>query len=82
MISSLRTGGVGLNLTMANKCILVDPWWNEAIQDQVREPGLRYQKGGKAISKLTMDLLGVLSTVPHRTTAPCGIRPACGQRIH
>lgn len=37
MISSLKTGGVGLNLTMANKCILVDPWWNEAIQDQVRE---------------------------------------------
>ncbi|KAJ5355841.1 hypothetical protein N7517_010450 [Penicillium concentricum] len=34
MISSLRTGGVGLNLTMANKCILVDPWWNKAIQDQ------------------------------------------------
>ncbi|CAI7611743.1 unnamed protein product [Penicillium glandicola] len=34
LISSLRTGGVGLNLTMANKCILVDPWWNEAIQDQ------------------------------------------------
>ncbi|KAJ5496418.1 hypothetical protein N7463_008405 [Penicillium fimorum] len=34
MVSSLRTGGVGLNLTMANKCVLVDPWWNEAIQDQ------------------------------------------------
>ncbi|OQD60056.1 hypothetical protein PENPOL_c029G10411 [Penicillium polonicum] len=34
MISSLRTGGVGLNLTMANKCILVDLWWNEAIQEQ------------------------------------------------
>ncbi|KAJ5951840.1 uncharacterized protein N7479_010253, partial [Penicillium vulpinum] len=34
MISSLKTGGVGLNLTMANKCILVDPWWNEAVQDQ------------------------------------------------
>ncbi|KAJ5199656.1 hypothetical protein N7491_009546 [Penicillium cf. griseofulvum] len=34
MISSLKTGGIGLNLTMANKCILVDPWWNEAIQDQ------------------------------------------------
>ncbi|KAF3027762.1 hypothetical protein E8E15_008686 [Penicillium rubens] len=34
MISSLRTGGVGLNLTMANKCILMDPWWNEAIQNQ------------------------------------------------
>lgn len=45
MISSLKTGGVGLNLTMANKCILVDPWWNEAIQDQVGELGLRSQKG-------------------------------------
>jgi hypothetical protein len=34
LISSLRTGGVGLDLSMANKCILVDLWWNEAIQDQ------------------------------------------------
>lgn len=41
MISSLKTGGVGLNLTMANKCILVDPWWNEAIQDQVRKSEFR-----------------------------------------
>lgn len=47
MISSLKTGGVGLNMTMANKCILVDPWWNEAIQDQVREPGIKSQKGLK-----------------------------------
>ncbi|KAJ5782251.1 hypothetical protein N7457_004025 [Penicillium paradoxum] len=34
LLSSLKTGGVGLNLTMANKCILVDPWWNAAIQNQ------------------------------------------------
>ncbi|EFR00181.1 DNA repair protein RAD5 [Nannizzia gypsea CBS 118893] len=34
LISSLKTGGVGLNLTMANKCILVDLWWNEAIEQQ------------------------------------------------
>ncbi|KAJ5757768.1 uncharacterized protein N7511_006462 [Penicillium nucicola] len=34
LISSLKTGGVGLDLSMANKCILVDLWWNEAIQDQ------------------------------------------------
>lgn len=37
LLSSLKTGGIGLNLTMANKCILVDPWWNEAIQDQVSD---------------------------------------------
>lgn len=35
MIASLKTGGVGLDLSMANKCILMDLWWNEAIQEQV-----------------------------------------------
>ncbi|GAD98173.1 SNF2 family helicase [Paecilomyces variotii No. 5] len=34
MIASLKAGGVGLDLTMANKCILIDPWWNEAVQQQ------------------------------------------------
>jgi len=34
MIASLKVGGTGLNLTMANKCILVEPWWNEAIAQQ------------------------------------------------
>ena len=36
MISSLKAGGTGLNLTMANKCILVDLWWNEAVEQQVK----------------------------------------------
>lgn len=35
MIASLKTGGTGLNLTAANKCILVEPWWNEAVGQQV-----------------------------------------------
>ncbi|KMQ44169.1 Helicase, C-terminal [Trichophyton rubrum] len=34
LISSLKAGGVGLDLTMASKCILVDLWWNEAIEQQ------------------------------------------------
>ncbi|KAK2747553.1 hypothetical protein FQN57_002046 [Myotisia sp. PD_48] len=34
MISSLRSGGTGINLTAARKCILVDLWWNEAIERQ------------------------------------------------
>ena len=38
MISSLKTGGVGLDLSAANKCILMDLWWNEAIQEQVSAP--------------------------------------------
>jgi SNF2 family DNA or RNA helicase len=30
-IISLKSGGVGLNLVVANKVILVDPWWNPAV---------------------------------------------------
>ncbi|PGH31917.1 hypothetical protein GX50_05300 [[Emmonsia] crescens] len=33
-ICSHRTGGTGLDLTAANKCLLVDLWWNEAIEQQ------------------------------------------------
>ncbi|KAJ0413382.1 SNF2 family N-terminal domain-containing protein [Aspergillus carlsbadensis] len=34
LIVSLRAGGIGLDMTAAHKCILVDLWWNEAIQNQ------------------------------------------------
>jgi superfamily II DNA or RNA helicase len=31
---SLRSGGFGLNLTEADYCILLDPWWNPATEAQ------------------------------------------------
>src|SRR5213076_2867560 len=31
---SLKAGGVGLNLTAADHVILLDPWWNPAVEDQ------------------------------------------------
>ncbi|KAL3452103.1 SNF2 family N-terminal domain-containing protein [Aspergillus insuetus] len=34
LIVSLHAGGIGLDMTAAHKCILVDLWWNEAIQNQ------------------------------------------------
>ncbi|EME78733.1 uncharacterized protein MYCFIDRAFT_78429 [Pseudocercospora fijiensis CIRAD86] len=34
MLASLRCGGLGLNLTMASRVILIDPWWNSAIEQQ------------------------------------------------
>lgn len=36
LIASLKAGGTGLDMSMANKCILVDPWWNEAVEEQVK----------------------------------------------
>jgi SNF2 family DNA or RNA helicase len=34
LLASLRCGGLGLNLTMASKVIIVDPWWNQASEQQ------------------------------------------------
>ena len=31
---SLKAGGVGLNLAMADYCVLADPWWNPATEAQ------------------------------------------------
>jgi SNF2 family DNA or RNA helicase len=34
---SLKTGGVGLNLTAADYVIHLDPWWNPAVEDQASD---------------------------------------------
>lgn len=35
ILSTYGTGGASIDLTAANKCILVDGWWNMARDDQV-----------------------------------------------
>ncbi|KZV93796.1 hypothetical protein EXIGLDRAFT_612562 [Exidia glandulosa HHB12029] len=34
LLVSLRAGGVGLNLTAATRCYLMDPYWNPAVENQ------------------------------------------------
>ncbi|WP_240614519.1 DEAD/DEAH box helicase [Herpetosiphon llansteffanensis] len=34
---SLKTGGVGLNLTAADYVIHIDPWWNPAVEQQATD---------------------------------------------
>lgn len=34
---SLKAGGTGLNLTAANYVILLDPWWNPAVDNQAAD---------------------------------------------
>lgn len=36
-LSSLKAGGLGINLTAANYVILLDPWWNPAIESQATD---------------------------------------------
>ncbi|KAI0055798.1 hypothetical protein BV25DRAFT_1921532 [Artomyces pyxidatus] len=34
IVVSFKAGGLGLNLTACNNVILMDPWWNPALEDQ------------------------------------------------
>lgn len=34
---SLKAGGLGLNLTRADNVIILDPWWNPAVEDQAAD---------------------------------------------
>jgi SNF2 family DNA or RNA helicase len=34
LLVSLTAGNLGLNLTSANRVILLDPWWNPAVESQ------------------------------------------------
>ena len=37
MLISLKAGGVGLNLTAADYVIMLDPWWNPAVENQAAD---------------------------------------------
>merc|ERR1719188_358931 len=34
VLCSLKAAGTGLNLTMADHMLLIDPWWNPSVEDQ------------------------------------------------
>lgn len=34
LLISLRVGGIGIDLTSSDVCILADPWWNDAVEKQ------------------------------------------------
>lgn len=42
---SLRAGGVGLNLTAADYVVLLDPWWNPAVEAQAASRSHRMGQG-------------------------------------
>ena len=50
---SLKAGGVGLNLTAADYVILLDPWWNPAVEDQAADRTYRIgQKNPVTVCRL------------------------------
>jgi SNF2 family DNA or RNA helicase len=55
LLLSLKTGGVGLNLTRANYVFHIDPWWNPAVENQASDRSHRIgQKNTVFVTRLIM----------------------------
>ena len=55
LLMSLKTGGVGLNLTRASYIFHVDPWWNAAVENQASDRAYRIgQKNKVMVIRLLM----------------------------
>ena len=55
LLMSLKTGGVGLNLTRASYVFHVDPWWNAAVENQASDRAYRIgQKNTVMVIRLLM----------------------------
>lgn len=54
---SLKAGGVGLNLTAADYVYILDPWWNEAVENQAINRAHRIGRKDAVIAKrfITLD---------------------------
>lgn len=48
---SLKAGGVGLNLTQADYIFLLDPWWNEAAENQAIDRAHRIGQSNTVIAR-------------------------------
>jgi Helicase conserved C-terminal domain len=59
---SLKAGGFGLNLTVADYCFLLDPWWNPATEAQAVDQA--HQRGSQASEPS-----------PHRPGNPTAAQP-------
>ena len=60
---SLKAGGTGLNLTAADTAILLDPWWNPAVEDQASS---RAHRMGQTAEQVTVIRLVAQGTIEER----------------
>ncbi|KAJ3033132.1 hypothetical protein HDV00_006708 [Rhizophlyctis rosea] len=63
MLISLKCGGVGLNLTRASRVVLLDLWWNPAVEDQAID---RVHRIGQMADDVRVVRLAIPGTVEDR----------------
>ena len=63
MLISLRCGSVGLNLTAANRVVLLDVWWNPALENQATD---RVHRIGQMKDKVVVTKITIPNTIEDR----------------
>jgi SNF2 family DNA or RNA helicase len=62
---SLKAGGFGLNLTEADYCVMLDPWWNPAAEEQAID---RTHRIGQTRTVMVYRMVGV-NTIEEKVMA-------------
>lgn len=65
LLVSLKCGSVGLNLTCANRVILLDVWWNPAVENQAID---RVHRFGQT-KEVFVNRITILNSVEDRILA-------------
>ena len=73
---SLKAGGFGLNLTEADYCFLLDPWWNPAAEAQAMD---RTHRIGQTRNVMVYRLVAK-DTIEEKVMALKAARPGCSPR--
>ena len=74
---SLKAGGFGLNLTEADYCILLDPWWNPATEAQAVD---RVHRIGQTRNVMVYRLVAK-DTIEEKVMALRRARPSCSRSV-
>ena len=82
LLATLKSGGMGLNLVVANNVLLTDPWWNAAAElqamDRVHRVGqVRKVRVVRFVTRYAKRALRPSTAIFKRDLLTC----ACGRRI-
>jgi Helicase conserved C-terminal domain len=86
-LMSLKAGGVALNLTVASHVMLMDPWWNPAVEQQAQARAPARLRARASLALLSHGILVACVMCAACSNATCAetphpSSPGVGWRAH
>ena len=73
-VVSLKAGGFGLNLTEADYCFVLDPWWNPAVEAQAVD---RTHRIGQQNPVMVYRYVSTAARSRRRSSSSSPAKPTC-----